>query len=194
MNYIPFVLEKNSESERSYDIFSRLLQDRIIMLTGEINDQMAAIIISSLLYLNSIDQVNKISLYINSPGGSINAGMAIIDTMNFINAPVETICIGEAMSMGAVILASGKRGMRYSLIHSEIMIHQPRGGFEGVASDILIHSKRMEDTKKEITKLLASLMDKKESEVKKLTDRDYFMTSYEAKSLGLIDNVLEKIK
>ncbi len=194
MNYIPIVLEQTKSGERSYDIFSRLLNDRIIMLTGEINDQMASVIVSELLYLDSKSRTDDIYLYINSPGGSINAGMAIYDTMNYISAPVSTICIGSAMSMGAFLLASGAKGKRFSLENAEIMIHQPYGGMQGVVSDIDIHAKRLLKTKDHISKLLSDMTGQSLEKVTLDCERDNFMSAKEALEYGLIDDVLKQRK
>lgn len=194
MNYVPIVLEQTNNGERSYDIFSRLLNDRIIMLTGEINDQMASVIVSELLYLDSKSSTEDIYIYINSPGGSINAGLAIYDTMNYISAPVSTICIGSAMSMGAFLLASGAKGKRFALENAEIMIHQPYGGMQGVVSDIDIHAKRLLRTKDHINKLLSSMTNQSMEKIRLDCERDNFMSSNEAKEYGLVDEVLKKKK
>lgn len=190
MNYVPYVLEKTSDGERTYDIYSRMLQDRIIMLNGEINDQVATIVVSCLLYLESKSN-EKISLYINSPGGSVNAGLEIIDTMNFISSPVETICLGSAMSMAAVILSCGEKGKRYALPNSEIMIHQPSGGFEGVEMDVAIYAKRLAKTKNAIYSLLEERCGKSKEEIEKKSERDCFLTPLEAKEFGIIDDILK---
>ncbi len=190
MNYIPIVLEQTSNGEKSYDIFSKLLNDRIILLTGEINDNLASLIISQLLYLDSIN-TKDIYLYINSPGGSINAGMAIYDTMNYITSDVATICIGSAMSMGSFLLAAGKFGKRYSLQNSEIMIHQPYGGMQGVVSDIDIHAKRLLKTKDKMIQLLATMTNNTIDKIKNDIERDTFMNPNEALSYGIVDEVLK---
>ncbi len=189
MNYIPYVLEKESSGERSYDIYSRLLKDRIIMLSGEINDEMANVIVSCLLYLDSESNEN-ISLYINSPGGSVNAGLEILDTMNFIKSKVHTICLGSAMSMAAVILASGEKGCRYALPNSEIMIHQPSGGFEGKELDLSIYAKRLERLKDKLYNILALATGKEKEVIASKSERDCFMESFEALEFGIIDKIL----
>ena len=190
MNYIPYVLEKTSNGERSYDIFSRLLQDRIILLTGEINDNVAAIIVSELLYLDSINS-NDINIYISSPGGSIVSGLAIYDTINMINSKVNTIVIGMAASMAAFILASGT-GKRKALPNAEIMIHQPYGGMEGVASDIDIQAKRLLRTKERINQLLALHCKKDINQIEKDTERDNYMNAKEALNYNIIDEIILK--
>ena len=190
MNYIPYVLEKTSNGERSYDIFSRLLQDRIILLTGEINDNVSSIIVSELLYLDSLNS-NDINIYISSPGGSIVSGLAIYDTINMINSKVNTIVIGMAASMAAFILASGT-GKRKALPNAEIMIHQPYGGMEGVASDIDIQAKRLLRTKERINQLLALHCKKDIQQIEKDTERDYYMNAKEALDYNLIDEIIEK--
>ncbi len=187
MELIPYVIEKTSNGERSYDIFSRLLQDRIIMLTGEVTTEKANLIVSELLYLDSISNEN-IYIYINSPGGSVTAGMAIYDTMNFISAKVITICIGMAASMGAFLLSSGYK--RYALVNSEVMIHQPLGGASGQATDVLIHAKWLEYTKEKLNKILANNTNKTIEEITIDTDRDNFMSSIEAKEYGIIDEII----
>ncbi len=193
MNYIPIVLEQTKSTERSYDIYSRLLKDRIIFLTGEIKDELASLIVSELLYLDSINN-DDIYLYINSPGGSINAGMAIYDTINYISSDVQTICIGSAMSMAAFLLASGTKGKRYSLTNSEIMIHQPYSGIEGVITDINIHTKRLIKTKENIYSILSNITKKSFKEIEENCERDNFMTPSEALSYGLIDEIITKKK
>ena len=190
MNYIPYVLEKSSNGERSYDIFSRLLQDRIILLTGEINDNVSSIIVSELLYLDSLNS-NDINIYISSPGGSIVSGLAIYDTINMINSKVNTIVIGMAASMAAFILAAGT-GKRKALPNAEIMIHQPYGGMEGVASDIDIQAKRLLRTKERINQLLAIHCKKDVQQIEKDTERDYYMNAKEALDYNLIDEIIEK--
>ena len=191
MNIIPYVIEKNGYQERTFDIFSRLLKDRIIMLCGEINDQMSNIIVASMLYLAS-ESDDKISLYINSPGGSINAGFQIIDTMNFIKAPVETYCLGSAMSMAAVILLCGEKGSRYALENSEIMIHQPSGGYQGVEMDVQIYASRLNKMKDKLYKIISDNTKMTPNEVSKKSERDCFMSSSEALDLGIIDKILKK--
>lgn len=192
MPLIPTVIEKTYEGERSYDIFSRLLDDRIILLTGEINDTMASTIIAELLYLENKDPKADISLYINSPGGSISAGMAIYDTMNYISCDVSTICIGMAASMAAFLLSSGTKGKRCSLPNAEIMIHQPLGQTGGQASDIVIAAKRINEQKMKISEILARQTGRNLEQILSDTDRDNFMSAKQAKNYGLIDTILEK--
>jgi ATP-dependent Clp protease protease subunit len=191
---IPTVIEKSQFGERAYDIYSRLLNERIIFLGGPIDDYTANLIIAQLLYLDHTDSKKDVYLYINSPGGSVTAGLAIIDTMNFIKADVSTICVGIAASMGALILSSGKKGKRFSLPNSEVMIHQVMGGTEGQASDIAINAKHILRTKDTLNKILASNTNKKVDQVEKDSDRDYWMTSDEAKKYGIIDDIIVKQK
>jgi ATP-dependent Clp protease protease subunit len=191
---IPTVIEKSQFGERAYDIYSRLLNDRIIFLGGPIDDHTANLIIAQMLYLDNVDSKKDISLYINSPGGSVTAGLAIIDTMNFIKSDVSTICVGIAASMGALILSSGKKGKRYSLPNSEVMIHQVMGGTEGQASDIAINAKHILRTKDTLNKILALNTNKKIDQVEKDSDRDYWMTSDEAKKYGIVDDIISKPK
>ena len=190
MNFIPYVVDQ--KDERAYDIYSRLLNDRIIMLVGEINDQSASTIVAMLLYLESISH-EKISLYINSGGGSVTAGLQIIDTIRFIKSPVETICIGAAMSMAAVILACGEKGKRYALPNREVMIHQPSGGFEGTELDVRIYAARLLRIKNRLYEILSDVCGKSISEIEEKSQRDCFLTSTEAKDFGIIDKVIEKI-
>ena len=192
MAIIPTVIEVNSDVERHYDIFSLLLKERIIMLSGEINDEVATLVVSQLLYLSSIDSKKDISIYINSPGGSVTSGMAIYDTMQLISNDVKTICVGMAASMGAFLLAGGTKGKRYALPNSEIMIHQPLGGAKGQVTDIEILTKRLLQTKKNMNKILAENTNQDEKKIEVDTERDNFMTSYEAKEYGLIDKVITK--
>lgn len=192
MPLIPTVIEKSYDGERSYDIFSRLLDDRIILLTGEITDSLASTIIAQLLYLENKDPHADISLYINSPGGSISAGMAIYDTMNFVSCDVSTICVGMAASMGAFLLSSGTKGKRCALPNAEIMIHQPLGQTGGQASDIVIAAKRINAQKQKLSEYLACQTGQTLKQILIDTDRDNFMTSTQAKEYGLIDNILEK--
>ena len=191
---IPTVIEKSQFGERAYDIYSRLLNERIIFLGGGIDDHTANLIIAQLLYLDHTDPKKDIYLYINSPGGSVTAGLAIIDTMNFIKSDVSTICVGIAASMGALILSSGKKGKRFSLPNSEVMIHQVMGGTEGQASDIAINAKHILRTKDTLNKILAQNTSKKIDQVEKDSDRDYWMTSDEAKKYGIIDDIISKQK
>lgn len=193
MNLIPTVIEKSNFGERAYDIYSRLLKDRIIILSGDINDTMANSIVAQLLYLDGINH-DDISIYINSPGGSITAGMAIYDTMNFINSKVSTICIGMAASMGAFLLAAGAKGKRFALPNSEIMIHQPLGGFQGQATDIGIHADRILKIKKNLNKILSEKTGQPLEIIERDTERDNFMDADQAKEYGLIDEVMVKKK
>jgi ATP-dependent Clp protease protease subunit len=192
MTYIPFVIEQTGRGERSYDIYSRLLKERIIFLGTEVNDVVANLIIAQLLFLESEDPEKDIYLYINSPGGVVTAGMAIYDTMQYIRPDVSTVCVGQAASMGAVLLAGGAKGKRSALPHSRIMIHQPLGGFSGQASDVEIHAKEMLRIKQELTELLAHHTGKSVKQVSEDSDRDFFMTSGQAKEYGLIDDVFER--
>lgn len=191
MNFIPTVLEKNNNSERVYDLYSRLLKDRIILLNGEIDDNLSNIIVAELLYLDSINN-NDIQIYINSPGGSITSGMAIYDTMNYIKSDVSTICIGMAASMAAFLLSCGKKGKRYILPNSEVMIHQPLGGVTGQATEIKIAADRILKTKKRLNKILSKNTNKDIKIIENDTERDYFMDANEALEYGIIDEILEK--
>ena len=192
MSFVPYVVEQTSRGERSYDIFSRLLNDRIIMLSDEINDTTASLVVAQLLYLEGQDPDKDIHLYINSPGGSISAGMAIYDTMQYIKCDVSTICVGLAASMGSFLLAAGAKGKRYALHNSEIMIHQPLGGMRGQASDIKIHSDHIIRTRDTLNKILAENTGKDLAQIEKDTDRDNFLTAQAALEYGLIDKVIEK--
>lgn len=194
MNLIPTVIEQTNRGERAYDIYSRLLKDRIILLGSAIDDNVANSIVAQLLFLAAEDPDKDISLYINSPGGSITAGMAIYDTMQFIKPKVSTICIGMAASMGAFLLAAGEKGKRYALPNSEIMIHQPLGGTQGQASDIQIHAKRILEMKEKLNKILAERTGQPLEIIERDTDRDNFMSAYKAKEYGLIDDVFEPTK
>ena len=189
---IPMVVEQTNRGERSYDIYSRLLEDRIIFLDGEINNQTANLIIAQLIYLEGKDPDKDIMMYINSPGGSVVSGMAIYDTMNYIKCDVSTICVGLAASMAAILLSSGAKGKRFALPNSEVMIHQPLGGFQGQASDIKIHAEHMLKTKKMINKLLDENTGMPLETIEKDTDRDNFMSAEEAKKYGLIDKIFAK--
>ena len=189
MLLIPNVIEKKNNSERVYDLYSKLLEDRIIMIYGKIDDNVSNIVVAELLYLDSINN-DDISLYINSNGGSITAGMAIYDTMNFIKSDVSTICIGMCASMAAFLLSSGKKGKRYSLKNSEIMIHQPLGGASGQATEIKIAADRILKIRKNMNKILSLNTNKNIKTIKKDTERDNFMSSYEALSYGIIDKIL----
>ncbi|MDD6088327.1 MAG: ATP-dependent Clp endopeptidase proteolytic subunit ClpP [Desulfovibrionaceae bacterium] len=188
--FIPTVLENNGRYERAYDIYSRLLKDRIIVLGSEIDDNVASLVCAQLLFLEGDDPEKEIYMYINSPGGSVTAGMAIYDTMQYITAPVATLCIGRAASMGAVLLSAGHPGLRYALPHSQIMIHQPLGGFQGQATDIDIHAKEILRMKRSLNGLLAQHTGKPLATISRDTDRDNFMTAEEAARYGLIDKVL----
>ena len=192
MTLIPYVLEQSSRGERSYDIFSRLLNDRIIMLNGQVDDASASVIIAQLLYLEGQDPDKDISFYINSPGGSVSAGLAIYDTMQYIKCDVSTICMGMAASMGAFLLSSGAKGKRYALPNSEIMIHQPLGGAQGQASDIIIHANHIKRTRSNLNKILSENTGKPIEIIEQDTERDNFMTAAEAADYGLIDKVITK--
>jgi len=192
MSYIPYVVEKTGRGERSYDIYSRLLKDRIVMLSGEVNDQVASTIVAQFLFLEAEDPEKDIYFYINSPGGVVTAGMAIFDTMNYIRPNVATICIGQAASMGAFLLSSGEKGKRYALPHARIMIHQPLGGAQGQATDIQIQAEEILRMKKELNTILASNTGQTVKQVEKDTDRDNFMSAKEAQKYGMIDEVLIK--
>jgi ATP-dependent Clp protease protease subunit len=189
---IPTVIEKSQFGERAYDIYSRLLNERIIFLGGPIDDHTANLVIAQLLYLDHSDSKKDVHLYINSPGGSVTAGLAIIDTMNFIKSNVSTICVGIAASMAALILSSGEKGKRFALVNSEVMIHQVMGGTEGQASDIAINAKHILRTKDTLNKILAQNTNKKINQVEKDSDRDYWMTSDEAKKYGIVDEIISK--
>ena len=194
MSLVPIVVEQTNRGERSYDIYSRLLKDRIIMLSEEVNDVTASLIVSQLLFLEGEDPDKDIYLYINSPGGSITAGMAIYDTMQYIKSDVSTICIGMAASMGAFLLVAGAKGKRFALPNAEIMIHQPLGGYQGQATDIGIHAERILKIKKNLNKILSERTGKSLEQVERDTERDNFMSSEEAVNYGLIDEVITKKK
>lgn len=191
MNYVPIVVEQNARGERSYDIYSRLLKDRIIFLTGPIDDNTANVVIAQLLFLESENPDKDIHLYINSPGGSVSSGMAIYDTMQYIKPDVSTICVGLAASMASILLMAGAKGKRFALPHSEVMIHQPLGGFEGQASDIAIHAKNILRVRDEMYNVMVKHTGQPKEKVAADTDRDNFMTSAEAKAYGIIDDVVE---
>lgn len=193
MNLIPTVIEKEVNGERSYDIYSRLLKDRIIILNGEINDTSANIVVAQLLYLDS-ESHDDISIYINSPGGSITSGMAIYDTMNFIKSKVSTICIGMAASMAAFLLSSGEKGKRMALPNAEVMIHQPLGGAQGQATEIKIAAERILKLKEKLNTILSKNTGKPLENINKDTERDYFLSAKEAKNYGLIDKIIENKK
>ncbi len=189
---VPMVVDQTSNGERSYDIYSRLLEDRIIFLTGEINDALANIVVAQLIYLEGKNPDKDISLYINSPGGSVSAGFAIYDTINYIKCDVSTICIGLAASMGAFLLASGTKGKRFALPNSEIMIHQPLGGAQGQASDIEIQANQIKKAKQKINQILSERTSQPLEKIEKDTDRDFYMSANEALNYGIIDKVFEK--
>ena len=190
MSYIPMVVEQTGKGERSYDIYSRLLKERIIFLSDEVNDVTASLVVAQLLFLESEDPDKDIYLYINSPGGSITSGMAIYDTMNYIKPQVSTICIGMAASMGAFLLAAGEKGKRFALPNAEIMIHQPLGGFKGQATDIDIHAKRILKIKETLNEILSERTGQPLEKIKSDVERDYFMSAEEAKEYGLVDEVI----
>ncbi len=192
MSLVPYVVEQTSRGERSYDIFSRLLNDRIIMLNDQVDNASASVVIAQMLYLEGQDPDKDISFYINSPGGSVSAGMAIYDTMQYIKCDVSTICIGMAASMGAFLLAAGAKGKRYALPNSEIMIHQPLGSAEGQATDILIHANHIKRIRSNINTILSEATGKPLEQIEKDTERDNFMTAKEAAEYGLIDKVIDK--
>ena len=190
MSLVPYVVEQTSRGERSYDIFSRLLNDRIVMLTEEVNDTSASLVVAQLLYLEGQDPTKDISLYINSPGGSVTAGMSIYDTMQYIKCDVSTICMGMAASMGAFLLAAGAKGKRMALPNSDIMIHQPSGGAQGQATDILIHANHIARTKKKLNEILAERTGQPLEVIERDTERDNYMSALEAKEYGLIDEII----
>ena len=192
MALIPYVVEQTNRGERSYDIFSRLLNDRIVILHDEVNDATASVVVAQLLYLEGQDSSKDINLYINSPGGSVTAGMAIYDTMQYLKCDVSTICMGLAASMGAFLLAAGAKGKRYSLPNSDIMIHQPLGGAKGQATDIMIHANHIVRTKKKLNEILSERTGQPLDVIERDTDRDNFMSAEEARSYGLIDKVMYK--
>ena len=192
MSLVPYVIEQTSRGERSYDIYSRLLKNRIIFLGEEVNDVSASLVVAELLFLEAEDPGKDIQLYINSPGGSVTAGMAIYDTMQYIKPDVSTICIGMAASMGAFLLAGGAKGKRYALPNAEVMIHQPSGGARGQATDIRIHAENILRTKAKLNQILAENTGKPVEEVERDTERDNFMSAEEAKAYGLIDAVITK--
>lgn len=190
--YVPYVIEKTGRGERSYDIYSRLLKDRIIFLNGEVNDGVAGSIVAQMLFLEAEDPEKDIYLYINSPGGVVTSGMSIYDTMNYIKPDVSTICIGQAASMGAFLLSSGAKGKRYALPHARIMIHQPSGGAQGQATDILIQAKEIQRMKDELNRILVMNTGMDANKVADDVERDYFMSALEAKNYGIVDKVLER--
>ena len=192
MSLVPVVVEQTNRGERSYDIYSRLLKDRIVMLTDEVNDVTASLVVSQLLFLEAEDSEKDIFLYINSPGGSVTAGMAIYDTMNFIKCPVNTVCMGMAASMGAFLLSGGEKGKRFCLPNAEIMIHQPLGGARGQATEIEIAAKHILRTKEKLTKIIADNCGRDYEECYSAMERDNWMTAEEALSFGLIDKIIER--
>ena len=194
MHLIPTVIQKKQSKEYAYDLYSRLLEDRIIMLCGEINDEMASSIVAQLLYLESLDENSDIYMYINSPGGSVSAGLAIFDTMNYIKCDVSTISFGLSASMAAFLLAAGQKGKRCALENSEIMIHQPLGGASGQASDIEITTRHIIKQKDKLSRILSDLTDQPLRKIRKDTDRDHFLNAYDALEYGLIDEVLKQNK
>lgn len=194
MSLVPMVIEQTNRGERSFDIYSRLLKDRIVFLDGEVNDASASIVVAELLFLEGEDPDKDISLYINSPGGSVTAGMAIFDTMQYIKCDVSTICVGMAASMGAFLLTAGAKGKRYALPNSEIMIHQPLGGMQGQASDMQIHAEHIVATKEKLNRILSERTGQPYEKIVADTDRDNFLSATAAKEYGLIDEVIEKRK
>jgi len=192
MSYIPYVVEQTGRGERSYDIYSRLLKDRIIMLSGEVNDQVASTVVAQFLFLEAQDPDKDIYFYINSPGGVITSGLSMFDTMNYIKPDIVTICIGQAASMGAFLLASGTKGKRYALPHARIMIHQPSGGAQGQSTDIQIQAQEIQRLKDTLNEILAEQTGKTAKRIEKDTERDNFMSAKEAMEYGLIDKVLTK--
>tara|TARA_B110001454_G_scaffold137663_1_gene127998 strand:- start:586 stop:1197 length:612 start_codon:yes stop_codon:yes gene_type:complete len=191
-NLIPMVVEQSNRGERAYDIYSRLLKERIIFLVGPVNDNVSTLVTAQLLYLESEDPKKEISFYINSPGGLVTSGLGIYDTMQYIKPPVSTLCIGQASSMGSFLLAAGAKGKRFSLPNSRIMVHQPSAGYQGQATDIEIHAKEILALKERLNKIYSKHTKKNESEIKKALERDNFMTPSEAKDFGLIDEVVVK--
>ena len=191
MNFIPTVIQTTDNGERAYDIYSRLLDSRIIMVTGEVNDVMANLIVAQLLYLESKDSTTPITMYVNSPGGSVSAGLAIIDTMNLVKSPVSTVAMGMAASMGAMIVLSGEKGMRHALPNAEIMIHQPLGGAQGQATDILIAAKHIEKTKDLLIDMIVKVTEKDHNTIRETIERDLYMSAKESLEFGLIDSILE---
>ena len=192
LGLIPMVIEQSGRGERSYDIYSRLLRERVVFLVGEVNDQTANLVVAQLLFLESENPDKDISLYINSPGGSVSAGMSIFDTMNFIKPNVSTLCMGMAASMGAFLLAAGEKGKRFALPNSKIMIHQPLGGAQGQATDIEIHAREILKTREQLNKILADRSGQPLDKIQNDTERDYYMSADEAATYGLIDKVIDK--
>jgi len=194
LNLVPMVVEQNSRGERAYDIYSRLLKERVVFLVGAVEDYMANIVVAQLLYLESENPDKDIHVYINSPGGSVSAGLSIYDTMQFINCDVSTICVGQAASMGALLLGGGKKGKRFALPHSRIMVHQPSAGFQGQATDIDIHAKEVLELKHRLNKIMSTHTGQKINKIEKDLERDNFMSSDDAVKYGLVDTVLTKRK
>jgi ATP-dependent Clp protease protease subunit len=192
LNLVPIVVEQTARGERSYDIYSRLLKERVVFIVGEVHDQMANLIVAQLLFLESENPDKDIHLYVNSPGGSVSAGLAIYDTMQFIKPDISTICVGQAASMGAVLLGAGAKGKRYALPNSRIMIHQPLGGFQGQATDIEIHTREILDARDRLNKILALHTGQSIDKIRQDTDRDNFMSGEAALAYGMIDRVLER--
>jgi len=192
MNLVPMVVEQTSRGERAFDIFSRLLKDRIIFLTGVVEDGMSSLITAQLLFLESENPKKEISMYINSPGGSVTSGMAIYDTMQYIKSPISTVCIGQACSMGSLLLCAGDPGMRVALPNARVMVHQPSGGFRGQASDIERHAKDIIDMKRRLNEIYVKHTGQKYAKIEKTLDRDHFMTADEAKEFGIVDHVYQK--
>ena len=194
LNLVPMVVEQSARGERAYDIYSRLLKERVIFIVGPIEDQMANLVVAQLLFLESENPDKDISVYINSPGGSVSAGMAIYDTMQFTNPDISTLCVGQAASMGGLLLAGGAKNKRYALPHSRVMIHQPLGGFQGQATDIDIHAREILKIREELNQVLAHHTGQPIERIAQDTERDHFLNSIEAKEYGLIDEVLDKRK
>jgi ATP-dependent Clp protease protease subunit len=192
LNLVPIVVEQTARGERSYDIYSRLLKERVVFIVGEVHDQMANLIVAQLLFLESENPDKDIHLYVNSPGGSVSAGLAIYDTMQFIKPDISTICVGQAASMGAVLLGAGAKGKRYALPNSRIMIHQPLGGFQGQATDIEIHTREILDARDRLNKILSLHTGQPIDKIRQDTDRDNFMSGEQAREYGILDGVLEK--
>jgi len=194
MNLVPMVVEQTGRGERSYDIYSRLLKERIVFINGEINDQLSSLVIAQLLYLEAEDPDKDVSIYINSPGGIITSGLAIYDTMNYIKSDIVTICVGQAASMAAVLLAAGTAGKRFALPHARVMIHQPLGGTQGQATDIEIHAKEILSLRATLNKILSDASGQTLKKIQDDTERDYFMSANEAKAYGIIDKTIKKKK
>jgi len=192
LGMVPMVIETSGRGERAYDIYSRLLKERVIFLVGEVNDHSANLVVAQMLFLESENPEKDISLYINSPGGSVSAGMAIFDTMNFIKPQVSTLCIGMAASMGAFLLAAGAKGKRFSLPNSKVMIHQPLGGTQGQATEIEIHAREILKTREQLNKILADRTGQPLEKIQSDTERDYYLSAQEAKEYGLVDEVIDK--